>query len=59
MDDATAGNDVTGVFGSLISMSTVPLDGIENTLTFAATATVTTPAGLYSANMTIIATGTF
>jgi hypothetical protein len=59
MDNATAGNEVSSTFGSLISQSSVPLDGEENQLTFAATATVTTPAGLYSADMTIIATGTF
>lgn len=59
MDNSTAGNQVTSTYGSLITASTVPMDDVENVLTFAATATVTTPAGLYSANMTIIATGTF
>jgi hypothetical protein len=59
MDNSTSGNQVTSTYGSLISASTVPLDDIENTFTFAATATVTTPAGLYSADMTILAIGTF
>jgi hypothetical protein len=57
--DTTAGTGVTSTYGSLIASSTAPLANIESTLTYAATATVTTPAGLYSADMTVLATGTF
>lgn len=57
--DTTAGTGVTSTYGSTIATSSGPLDNIESTMTYAATATVTTPAGLYSADMTIIATGTF
>ena len=57
--DTTAGTGVTSTYGSNIASSSGALNNIESTMTFAATATNTTPAGLYSANMTIIATGTF
>jgi hypothetical protein len=57
--DTTAGVGVTSTYGSQIATSAGPLNNIESTLTYAATATATTPAGLYSADMTIIATGTF
>lgn len=59
MDNSTAGNQVTSTYGSLIATTAGPQSNTETTLTFAATATVTTPAGLYSADMTVIATGTF
>ncbi len=59
MDNATANNQVTSTYGSQIATTAGPVSNTETTLTFAATATVTTPAGLYSADMTVIATGTF
>lgn len=59
MDQTTAGNNVLSTYGSLVGSSAAPLSNIQSELQFAATATVTTPAGLYSANLSIIATGTF
>jgi hypothetical protein len=60
--DATAGADsasVLSTYGDLILTSAAPLNNVENTLTFAATASNTTPAGLYTARISLIATGTF
>jgi hypothetical protein len=57
--DNTALVGVSSTYGSNIATSAGPLNNIESTMTFGATATNTTPAGLYVANMTIIATGTF
>jgi hypothetical protein len=47
---------VSTTYGSLISQSAAAVDDINNTLTFAAKANNTTPAGVYTANMTLIAT---
>lgn len=57
--DTTAGTGVTSTYGSNIASSSGALNNIESTLTFAATATNTTPAGLYSANMIMLATGSY
>ncbi len=59
MDQTTAGNNVLSTYGSLVGSSAAPLSNIQSELQFAATATVTTPAGLYAASLSIIATGTF
>ena len=59
MDQTTVGNNVLSTYGSLIGSSAAPLSNIQSELQFAATATVTTPAGLYSAQLSLIATGTF
>lgn len=59
MDQTTAGNNVLSTYGSLLGFSVAPLSNIQSELQFAATATVTTPAGLYSAQLSVIATGTF
>lgn len=45
--------------GDQIMKSTAPINGVDNTLTFAATASNTTPAGIYSGNYQLVATGTF
>jgi hypothetical protein len=52
---------VTSTYGSEVadSSGTGPVSNVDNTLTFAATAANTTPAGIYTANMLLIATGTF
>ena len=58
MDD-TAANSVTSMYGTKIFGSAAPLDSINSTCTFAATAALTTQAGVYTANEQLIATGTF
>ena len=50
---------VTGTYGDRVAYSTAPCYRINNNYTFAATASLTTPAGIYTANMDLIATGTF
>lgn len=59
MDTTTAGSNVTTTFGSQALTSSGPVNNINNTWTFAATASNTTPAGIYTANIAAIATGTF
>jgi hypothetical protein len=59
MDNASAPNNVTTTYGSTIATSSGATNSVNNTLTFAATASNTTPAGIYTATMTLIATGTF
>ena len=71
MDDttATAANpgglnrtytgSVMGTFGSTLARATGPTFLAENDYRFAATAALTTPAGIYTANMTMTATGSF
>jgi len=54
-----AGTGVVSTYGSQIASSTGVLSSVDNTLTFAATAANTTPAGIYTADMELIATGTF
>lgn len=50
---------VTGTYGDRVAYATAPCYRINNNYTFAATASLTTPAGIYTANMDLIATGTF
>jgi hypothetical protein len=50
---------VTGTFGSVVASASAPVYRVENTYVFAATAALTTPAGIYTANLAMIATGTF
>jgi len=50
---------VTGTFGSVVASTSAPTYRVENTYVFAATASLTTPAGIYTANLSMIATGTF
>lgn len=58
MDDSSA-SSVRSTYGSPIFSSTGAINSENDTLTFAATASNTTPAGIYTANMSMIATGTF
>lgn len=51
--------NVTGTYGSTLAYSNAPLAHVNTTYVFAATASLTTPAGIYTANLTMIATGTF
>jgi hypothetical protein len=59
MDASTANDNVLSTYGDSIASAAAPVSSVGNTLTFAAIAANTTPAGLYSANMILIATGTF
>jgi hypothetical protein len=51
--------DLFSTYGSPIFTSTGALNGINDTLEFAATAATTTPAGIYTANYVLVATGSF
>lgn len=55
----TGAGGVTSTYGDTIAACTAPVSNVNNQLTFAATAANTTPAGIYTATMTLIATGTF
>jgi hypothetical protein len=57
--DDTSADGVDSTYGDIITQSTVPLDSVENTLVFGARASSTTPAGLYTAQLLVTATGTF
>lgn len=59
MDNTSAPDNVTTTYGSQIASCSGAVSNTDNTLTFAATASNTTPAGIYTAGMTLIATGTF
>lgn len=50
---------VSGTYGSTLAHTTGPVYRVENNYVFAATAALTTPAGIYTANMNMTATGTF
>lgn len=51
--------NVESTYGDTVASSTTPLYRVDDAYTFAATAALTTPAGIYTANMDLIATGTF
>jgi len=57
MDQSTGG--VTSTYGDVIAASTGPLSLVNNQLVFGATAALTTQAGIYTVNESIIVTGTF
>lgn len=59
MDSTTVGSNTTTVYGDLIASSSSVVGNIENEYEFAATTSNVTPAGTYSANLAMIATGTF
>ncbi len=56
---ASYNGSVSGVFGSTVASTTAPVYRADNRFTYAATAALTTPAGIYTANISMIATGTF
>ena len=58
-DTTTSGNNVISTFGSTLLSTAAPCYRVDNEYVFAATASLTTPAGIYQANMSMIATGTF
>ena len=59
MDTTTANNNTISAFGSTICSTNSPAQFVNTTYVFAATASLTTPAGIYEANLSMIATGTF
>lgn len=59
MDNISTPENITTTYGSSIASSSGPCSNVSNTLTFAAAASSTTPAGIYTAAMALIATGTF
>lgn len=59
MDTTTAGANVTTTYGGQVMSCAGPVNNVTNTWTFAATASNTTPSGIYTANIVAIATGTF
>jgi len=59
MDDTTANNNVTSTYGSTVASTTGPVYRADDEYYFAATSALTTPAGIYTANLTLVATGTF
>ena len=50
---------VTSTYGSPIAACTGPVNQVNTQLVFAATASLTTPAGIYTGGESLIATGTF
>jgi hypothetical protein len=59
MDTTTSGSNTITTYGDSIMSCAGPVSNVNTQLVFAATANNTTPAGLYSSNMSLIATGTF
>ena len=61
MDTETVADpgSVIGTYGDRVAYTTAPCYRLNDAYTFAATASLTTPAGIYTANMDLIATGTF
>ncbi|MGH7142315.1 MAG: hypothetical protein ACREF5_02490 [Candidatus Saccharimonadales bacterium] len=59
LDNTTDSSNVLSTYGSPIFTSSGALNNELDTLNFAATAANTTPAGVYTANYALIATGTF
>ena len=53
------GTNVTSTYGDVIATSSAPVSLTNNQLVFAATAALTTQAGIYTVNESIIVTGTF
>ena len=59
MDNTTANNNVTSTYGSTVASTAAPVYRADDEYIFAATDALTTPAGIYTANLTLVATGTF
>lgn len=60
MDTATANDNITYVYGSkVIDGASQQANSVENTITLAATASATTPAGIYTENFSLVGVGTF
>jgi hypothetical protein len=59
MDTTTVLQNVTSTYGDIIETSAAPSANANSTLTFAATASATTPAGLYQATIVLVCVGQF
>lgn len=59
MDNTTASDNVGYTYGSKIFSAAGQANAVANTITFAATASSTTPAGIYTENFSLIGVGTF
>jgi hypothetical protein len=59
MDQNTTTSCVLSTYGDVIAASSAPLSLTNNQLVFAATASLTTQAGIYTVNESVIVTGTF
>ncbi|MDL2363471.1 MAG: hypothetical protein QFB86_03785 [Patescibacteria group bacterium] len=55
----TLTGNVKGTYGSTLGYATQPIFRVNNTYILGATASLTTPAGIYTANLSMVATGTF
>lgn len=55
----TSGTGVVGTYGNEVANTTAPCYLLTNTISFGATSALTTPAGIYTANISLIATGAF
>jgi hypothetical protein len=58
-DSATVGDNVTTTYGDTVASSTGILDTWNTTYTFGVRPSTTTPAGVYTATLSLIATGTY
>jgi hypothetical protein len=52
-------NTLSGFGDTVANTNSLPIDAVDSTLNFRATASLTTAAGLYSTNIDLIATGTY
>lgn len=59
MDITTANNNVTATYGDSMASTAGAVNSVNVQYVFAATAANTTPAGIYTVNESLIATGTF
>lgn len=59
MDNTTSTDNVGYTYGSKIATASGQANGVGNTITFAATASPTTPAGIYTENFSLVGVGTF
>lgn len=59
MDGATSNDNVTYTYGSRVIQSSGQANSVKNTYVFGATASPTTPAGIYTQSFSLIAVGTF
>lgn len=59
LDATDAGNGVDSAYGSSIATATGAIDSVNVPLTFAATISPTTPAGLYTASISLIASSSY
>jgi hypothetical protein len=59
MDTGGGAAGVVGTYGDTVASTTSPTYNAFNEYVFGATASLTTPAGIYNANLSLIATGTF